>query len=195
MAGESRTGRRLFHYLRAAGAPALAAGSSDWVVSAGPDGSYPGDEAYFLRSILDTIQNALRSRQDRVEPADLAETRWRSGPAPRSAPAGGAFGAKEVGQGPLLPMMPAVANAVFDAVGALPLTEKDAARLFERAMTVRSFLASSSVIACGLDSTMSPVSTVPAAPQRKKKVQSPPGGKPCWTQRWRKAVARFSASR
>jgi hypothetical protein len=70
--GDSRTGRRLFHYLRAAGAPALAAGSSDWVVSAGPDGNYPGDEAYFLRSILSTIQNALRSRQDRVEPADLA---------------------------------------------------------------------------------------------------------------------------
>src|SRR5215469_15894237 len=72
-AGESRTGRRLFHYLRTAGAPALAAGSSDWVVSAGPDGNYPGDEAYFLRSILNTIQNALRNRQDRVEPADLAD--------------------------------------------------------------------------------------------------------------------------
>src|SRR5216683_2685922 len=72
-AGDSRTGRRLFHYLRAAGAPALAAGSSDWVVSAGPDGNYPGDEAYFLRSILNTIQNALRNRQDRVEPADLAD--------------------------------------------------------------------------------------------------------------------------
>ncbi len=71
-AGDSRTGRRLFHHLRAAGAPALAAGSSDWVVSAGPDGNYPDDEAYFLRSILSTIQNALRSRQDRVEPADLA---------------------------------------------------------------------------------------------------------------------------
>jgi SAM-dependent methyltransferase len=72
-AGESRTGRRLFHYLRAAGAPALAAGSSDWVVSAGPDGTYPGDEAYFLRRILSTIQHALLSRQDRVEPADLAD--------------------------------------------------------------------------------------------------------------------------
>ncbi len=72
-AGESRTGRRLFHYLRAAGAPALAAGSSDWVVHAGPQGSYPGDEAYFLRSILTTIQNALSNRQDRVEPADLAD--------------------------------------------------------------------------------------------------------------------------
>src|SRR5580692_5077076 len=71
-AGDSRTGRRLFHHLRAAGAPALAAGSSDWVVSAGPDGNYPSDEAYFLRSILNTIQDALRGHQDEVEPADLA---------------------------------------------------------------------------------------------------------------------------
>jgi SAM-dependent methyltransferase len=70
-AGESRTGRRLFHHLRAAGAPALAAGPSDWVVSAGPDANYPGDEAYFLRSILNTIQHALRNRQDQVAPADL----------------------------------------------------------------------------------------------------------------------------
>ena len=29
----------------------------------------------------------------------------------------GPYGAKEVGQGPLLPIMPAVANAIFDAVG------------------------------------------------------------------------------
>jgi SAM-dependent methyltransferase len=72
-AGESRTGRRLFHNLRSAGAPPLAAGSSDWVVSAGPDGAYPGDEAHFLRSILSTIQNALRSRHDWVDPADLAD--------------------------------------------------------------------------------------------------------------------------
>jgi hypothetical protein len=72
-AGESRTGRRLFHHLRAAGAPAVAAGSSDWVVSAGPDGSYPDDEAHFLRLILNTIQDALRSREDRVGPADLAD--------------------------------------------------------------------------------------------------------------------------
>jgi len=71
-AGESRTGRGLFHHLRAAGAPALAAGASDWVVSAGPDGNYPGDEAYFLHSILNTIQNALRDRPDRVDPADLS---------------------------------------------------------------------------------------------------------------------------
>jgi hypothetical protein len=72
-AGDSRTGRRLFDDLRKAGAPALAAGSSDWVVHAGPDGNYPADEAYFLRCILTTIQNALRDRQDQVEPADLAD--------------------------------------------------------------------------------------------------------------------------
>src|SRR5438552_8193927 len=72
-AGESRTGRRLFHYLRAAGAPTLAAGSSDWVVYPAPDGNYPADEAYFLRSILNTIRDALRNRPDRVEPADLAD--------------------------------------------------------------------------------------------------------------------------
>jgi SAM-dependent methyltransferase len=71
-AGESRTGRHLFHHLRAAGAPALAAGSSDWVVYPAPDGNYPADEAYFLRSILNTIRDALRNRHDWVEPADLA---------------------------------------------------------------------------------------------------------------------------
>ena len=72
-AGESRTGRLLFHHLRDARAPALAAGSSDWVVHPARDGSYPADEAYFLRSILDTIRDALRDRPDRVEPADLAD--------------------------------------------------------------------------------------------------------------------------
>jgi SAM-dependent methyltransferase len=71
-AGDSRTGRHLFQHLRDAGAPALAAGSSDWVVSAGPDGKYPDEEAYFVRCILSTIHNALRSREDRVAPADLA---------------------------------------------------------------------------------------------------------------------------
>jgi SAM-dependent methyltransferase len=72
-AGESRTGRHLFRHLRAAGAPALAAGSSDWVVSPGPDGSYPADEAGFLRAILDTIKDALRSRPDWVDQAALAD--------------------------------------------------------------------------------------------------------------------------
>jgi SAM-dependent methyltransferase len=72
-AGESRTGRRLFQHLRDAGALALAAGSSDWVVYPAPDGNYPADEAYFLRSILTTIRDALRNRQDWVDPAQLAD--------------------------------------------------------------------------------------------------------------------------
>ncbi|NUN49888.1 MAG: molybdopterin-dependent oxidoreductase [Candidatus Brocadiae bacterium] len=49
----------------------------------------------------------------------------------------GPYGAKEVGQGPLLPMPPAVANAVFDAVGVrvdeTPITpEKIAKAIWER---------------------------------------------------------------
>jgi 4-hydroxybenzoyl-CoA reductase alpha subunit len=44
----------------------------------------------------------------------------------------GPFGAKEVGQGPLLPIMPAVANAVYDAVGVrvdqIPVTPEKIAR-------------------------------------------------------------------
>src|SRR5689334_8668855 len=69
-AGESRTGRHLFQHLRAAGAPALAAGPSDWVVHADQDGTYAADEAYFLRCILSTIRDALRNRQDQAEPAE-----------------------------------------------------------------------------------------------------------------------------
>ena len=69
-AGEARTGRHLFHHLRAAGAPPLSSGSSDWVVHAGPDGTYPHDEAHFLDAILATVEEALR---DRVAPAVLAD--------------------------------------------------------------------------------------------------------------------------
>jgi SAM-dependent methyltransferase len=68
-AGESRTGRHLFAHLRAQGAPPVAAGSSDWVVHAGADGTYPDDEAHFLECILQTVQEAL---QDRSGPVDLA---------------------------------------------------------------------------------------------------------------------------
>jgi 4-hydroxybenzoyl-CoA reductase subunit alpha len=45
------------------------------------------------------------------------------------------FGAKEVGQGPLLPVMPAVANAIYDAVGVrideLPITPDKVRRALE----------------------------------------------------------------
>jgi SAM-dependent methyltransferase len=58
-AGDSRTGRRLFRALAAAGARVAAAGSSDWVVFPGPNGGYPGDEAYFLHFIIDTMRLAL----------------------------------------------------------------------------------------------------------------------------------------
>jgi SAM-dependent methyltransferase len=69
-AGESRTGRHLFHHLRRASAPVLSSGSSDWVVHAGPDGGYPDDEAHFTACILQTIEDAVA---DRVAPADLAD--------------------------------------------------------------------------------------------------------------------------
>jgi 4-hydroxybenzoyl-CoA reductase alpha subunit len=46
------------------------------------------------------------------------------------------FGAKEVGQGPLLPVMPAVANAIYDAVGVrideLPITPDKVLKALER---------------------------------------------------------------
>ena len=48
----------------------------------------------------------------------------------------GPFGAKEVGQGPLLPIMPAVANAVYDAVGVrvdeVPVGPEKVLRALER---------------------------------------------------------------
>jgi SAM-dependent methyltransferase len=61
--GSSRTGRRLFGYIKEAGAQLIAAGSSDWVVFPGPDG-YPGDEAYFLHFIIDTIGQALHGHPE-----------------------------------------------------------------------------------------------------------------------------------
>jgi len=48
----------------------------------------------------------------------------------------GPFGAKEVGQGPLLPVMPAVANAVYDAVGVrvdeMPVTPEKVLKALKR---------------------------------------------------------------
>jgi len=61
--GDSRTGRRLFHALRACGAEVLAAGSSDWVVHA-VGGDYPADEAYFLGCILHFVESTLRGHPE-----------------------------------------------------------------------------------------------------------------------------------
>ncbi len=61
--GDSRTGRRLFHALRACGAEVLAAGSSDWVVHA-VGGGYRADEAYFLGCILHFVESTLRGHSE-----------------------------------------------------------------------------------------------------------------------------------
>jgi hypothetical protein len=53
----------IFGYLRSAGAELLDAGSSDWVVFAGPNG-YPADEAYFLHFIVHTMHAALEGHPD-----------------------------------------------------------------------------------------------------------------------------------
>ncbi len=61
--GDSRTGRRLFQHLSAAGGQVLEAGSSDWVVYPQANG-YPADEAYFLHFIVHTIYQALRNHPE-----------------------------------------------------------------------------------------------------------------------------------
>jgi SAM-dependent methyltransferase len=68
--GDSRTGRHLFGQLRAVGAEILAAGSSDWVIFAGPSG-YLGDDAYSLHFIIHTIDTALRGHPQ-LDPDRLA---------------------------------------------------------------------------------------------------------------------------
>jgi SAM-dependent methyltransferase len=61
--GDSRAGRHLFRHIQGAGGHILAAGASDWVVFPGVDG-YPGDEAYFLHFIVDTIHQALEGHPE-----------------------------------------------------------------------------------------------------------------------------------
>ncbi|HKZ55805.1 MAG TPA: class I SAM-dependent methyltransferase [Anaerolineales bacterium] len=61
--GDSRTGRHLFQRLAAAGVEILASGASDWVVFP-QSGAYPGDEAYFLQFIVQTIESALAGHPD-----------------------------------------------------------------------------------------------------------------------------------
>jgi SAM-dependent methyltransferase len=56
--GDSKTGRRMFHWLHEAGLEILAAGSSDWTVFA-RQGVYPDEEAYFLHFILHFFAEAL----------------------------------------------------------------------------------------------------------------------------------------
>lgn len=70
--GGSRTGRKLLLALRDLGASLLAAGGSDWVVAAGPEG-FTDDEAYFLHHILHFVETSVAARES-VAPDDLS--RW-----------------------------------------------------------------------------------------------------------------------
>jgi hypothetical protein len=72
--GGSQTGRLLFSYLRKSGVNLLASGASDWVVHA-VDGSYPGDEAYFLNFILHFFEQSLAGSPE-LDPA--AFSNWLS---------------------------------------------------------------------------------------------------------------------
>ena len=69
--------------------------------------------AMLLAGGTDLLPN-MKRRQQVPTTLDMPEvfTELVENPDPR-----GPFGAKEVGQGPLLPVMPAVANAVYDAIG------------------------------------------------------------------------------
>lgn len=79
--GHSRTGRKLFQALPAAGFNILGAGASDWIVHPGAGGRYPADEAYFLEHILvfferscdglDGLDDWLAARQGQVEAGEL----------------------------------------------------------------------------------------------------------------------------
>lgn len=74
--GDSRAGRHLLTAVPAAGGEVLAAGGSDWVVRPSA-GEYPGDEAYLLHHLVDTIEGALAGDDaiDRQQLADWARTR------------------------------------------------------------------------------------------------------------------------
>jgi SAM-dependent methyltransferase len=67
-AGHPQTGRRLLLAIPASKARLVAAGSSDWVVFP-TDGKYPGDEAYFLHHIVNTVHDTLRGRPGLTGPA------------------------------------------------------------------------------------------------------------------------------
>jgi SAM-dependent methyltransferase len=71
VSGDSRTGRKMFTWLREAGLRILEAGSSDWTVFP-RDGSYQADEAYFLRFILSFFSQSLKGNPE-LENKELSE--------------------------------------------------------------------------------------------------------------------------
>jgi len=68
--GDSRAGGAVIDRLRRLdGATLLAVAGSDWVVRP-VDRTYPGDEAYFLRHILDTVERAVGEMVEETETRD-----------------------------------------------------------------------------------------------------------------------------
>lgn len=61
MRRRGRTGRLLVHALEIRGTEILDVACSDWIVRP-QDGRYPGDEAFFLRFLLETVRGALDGR-------------------------------------------------------------------------------------------------------------------------------------
>jgi hypothetical protein len=61
LTGASRTGRRLLSLLQGPGFELLAAGSSDWVLHP-RNGTYSGDEAVFLHTLIATIEQELAGK-------------------------------------------------------------------------------------------------------------------------------------
>lgn len=57
--GSSQSGRQLIRHLLSAKRPLIAVGNSDWIVCP-QNGGYPGGEAFFLETIVLTIQRQLQ---------------------------------------------------------------------------------------------------------------------------------------
>lgn len=76
----------------------------------------------------------------------------------------GPFGAKEVGQGPLLPIMPAVANAVFDATGV---------RVDEIPVTPEKVFAGLQLLAKGKPARIGPAAMPPVAWPEPSRIRTP----------------------
>ena len=69
--GSSQSGRRLIQHLLSAKLPLIAVGNSDWIVVP-QDGGYPRGEAFFLETIIHTIERQLQ-QDSTVDQCKLAQ--------------------------------------------------------------------------------------------------------------------------
>jgi hypothetical protein len=74
--GASRTGRRLLDFLPRTGLTVLAAGASDWIIQPRV-GSYPGEEAFFLHAMVETVAQELAQPNPPAGLASWARARHR----------------------------------------------------------------------------------------------------------------------